>query len=216
MRRLTLVTALLAAAVTARASDGEARDTRADPEWTAALYVDAYVPSGEKAYLVPTVFADRGPLHLEARWNYEDLDTASLFAGRTFALGGEGTFVKLTPMVGAVLGRVNGAAPGLEVEAGWGRFAYWLEAEYVLDFADSSGNYLYTWSELTFFALDWLWLGGSVQRLKPVATATALDVGPMIGVGRPERTRLGWSLSFYAYGLAKPEQTYLLTGALTF
>jgi hypothetical protein len=194
----------------------EAPGAEAKPEWAAALYVDAYLPAGEDLYVMPTLFADRGPLHLEARWNYEDVDTASLFAGWTFGFGTEDTFVKLTPMLGGVFGNVNGAAPGLEVEAAWARLAYWLEAEYVLDFEDSSANFLYTWSELNVYALDWLWLGGSVQRIKPVETETELDVGPMIGVGQPEGDRLGWSLSFYAYGVTKDEPTYLLTGALMF
>jgi hypothetical protein len=212
MTRIALAAALVLGALPcARAV---ADDAQAASAWSTALYLDGYFVSGEKGYMVPTLFADRGPLHLEARYNYEALDTASLFAGWSFDLGEEGRSLRLTPMVGGAFGDVKGVAPGLEIEAEWGRVAYWLEAEYLFDVGDSSASYLYTWSELNVYALRWLWLGASVQRLKVVQTATELDVGPMVGVGN--RGVPGWSLSFYAYGLTRSTPTYLLTAAVMF
>jgi hypothetical protein len=184
------------------------------PPWTAALYVDSYFLPGESGYFVPTLFADRDALHLEARWNYEDFDTLSLWGGWGFTFGGEERYAKLTPMVGAVAGATSGVAPGLEIDARWGRVTYWLEAEYVFDLKDSAGNYLYTWSELYVTVVPWLWLGGSLQRLKVVDSPNEVDVGPMIGVGNPGPH--GWSISAYAYGLTRSSPTWLVTGALLF
>lgn len=203
-----LLLAVAAPVATARAeAPAEAR-----PQWSAALYVDAYAQPDEDVFVIPTLFADRGPLHLEVRYNYEAEDTTSLWAGWAFELGGEERWLRLTPMLGGVAGDVNGVAPGLEVEAQWGRVAYWLEAEYLLDLEDSAGNYLYTWSELTVSIVPWLWAGGSLQRLRVVETPTEVDVGPMVGAGKPG----SWSLSFYAYGIATSAPSYLLTGALEF
>jgi len=190
----------------------ETPGAEAGTAWKPALYVDAYKVPEEDGYVVPTIFLDRGPLHLEGRYNYEDFDTASLHAGWGFTFGGEEKFAKLTPMLGGVFGNVNGMAPGLEIEARWGRVAYWLESEYLIDFEDSAGSYLYTWSELNFYALDWLWLGGSLQRFKALQSPTEVDVGPMIGAGRPGSP--GWGVSFYAYGLTRSAPTYLLTLAV--
>jgi hypothetical protein len=116
-------------------------------------------------------------------------------------------------MLGGVFGNVNGVAPGLEVEARWGRLAYWLEAEYLIDLQDSSADYLYTWSELNFYALQWLWLGASFQRLKVVQTPTEVDVGPMVGFGKPGTP--GWSVSLYAYGITATPW-YMATVAIQF
>ncbi len=210
MRRKVL--ALVITLPLGAAAQSQPLDAAPKPAWAATLYVDGYFQSGERAYAVPTLFLDRGALHLEPRYNYEDFDTGSLFAGWAFTFGDEERYAKVTPMLGAVLGNVNGVAPGLEVEARWGRVAYWLEGEYLVDLKDSAGNYLYTWSELNVYALDWLWLGASVERMKPVQTATEVSVGPMVGVGQPGR----WSVSGYAYGLTEPTPTFLVTGAWTF
>ena len=206
---LGLVLPILPALARAEAPAAEAREP-----WSTAFYLDAYLQAGEDATFVPTVFADRGSLHLEARYNYEDAKTGSLFAGWAFPFGAEERSLKLTPMVGGVLGNTDGVAPGLEVEARWGRVGYWLEAEYLIDVNDSSASYLYTWSELTFSVVPWLWFGGSLQRLKSIETPTEVDVGPMVGVGKLGAP--GGSFSFYVYGLRTSTQTYLLTGAAQF
>ncbi len=212
MRRLALtLLGLLAAA----AGPGRADDAAVErPPWTAALYVDGYFVPGESGTFIPTLFVDRDALHLEARWNYEDVDTLSLWGGWGFTFGGEERYAKLTPMVGAVAGATSGVAPGLEIDARWGRLTYWLEAEYVFDLKDSAGSYLYTWSELYVTVVPWLWVGGSVQRLKVIESPNELDVGPMIGVGNPGPR--GWYVSGYAYGLTRSSPTWLVTGALLF
>lgn len=45
-------------------------------------------PPEADAYGSAILRADRGPLHLEARYNYEGIDTGSVFAGWTFVVGG--------------------------------------------------------------------------------------------------------------------------------
>ncbi len=210
MRRIVL--SLIVTLPLGAVAESNPLDAAPKPEWTTSAYVDGYFQSGEQGYLVPTLFVDRGALHLEPRYNYEDFDTGSLFAGWAFTFGDAQRYAKLTPMLGAVFGKLNGVAPGLEVEARWGRVAYWLESEYVFDLKDSSGNFLSTWSELNVYALEWLWLGASVERLKPVHMKTEVGVGPMLGVGKPGR----WSLSGYAYGLTEPAPLFLVTGAYQF
>jgi hypothetical protein len=210
--------AILALIVTAAAAPAAVRAQAADagqkPAWSTSFYLDGYFQPDAAAFFVPTLFADRGRLHLEARYSYEDFDTASLWAGWAFTFGGDERYAKLTPMVGGVFGNTNGVAPGLEVEAKWGRFSYWLEAEYLLDLSDSAASYLYTWSEGYVSVVPWLWAGASVQRLRVVDSPRELDVGPMIGVGKPGAP--GWSLSLYAYGLTTSTTTWLVTGAAAF
>jgi hypothetical protein len=210
-RRFALVLGMTVPLLAAAAGPEAAAES---PAWKPALYVDAYFQSGESAYAVPTVFMDREALHLEARYNYEAFDTASLFGGWAFRFGGEERYLKLTPMAGAVFGSVNGLAPGLEIEARWWRISYWLESEYFFDLGDTSASYLYTWSELFVNVVPWLWLGGSLQRIKAVQTATEVDVGPMVGLGKPGTP--GWSVSGYVYGLTRSDPVFLTTVAVQF
>jgi hypothetical protein len=206
---VALATALAPAAPRAEGSEGA--PNRA---WAFALYLDGIVHEDSTGTLVPTVFADRNALHLEARYNYEDLRTASLWVGYAFTFGDEAAYLKLTPMGGAVVGQTHGVAPGLEVEARWSRLAYWLEAEYLFDFADSTANNLYTWSELDLYLVPWLWVGASVQRLHDLGSPRSLEAGPAIGFGKPGAP--GWSLTFYAYGLARGAPWFLGTLAVLF
>jgi len=182
--------------------------------WRFAAYVDGYLDPEESTQFVPTVFADHGALHLEARYNYEDFDTGSLFAGWAFRHGGTDDYLKLTPMAGVFVGRSNGVAPGLEIEARWWRLAYWFESEYTFNVEDSSEDFFYTWSELNLYVAPFVWVGGSLQRLKLVDTPREVDVGPMIGFGNVGTPHV--SLSLYGYGLGTSSRWFLATVGVEF
>jgi len=210
--RAVLLILLLTSLPCRGAAQAPAGDTPAG--WNFATYVDGYFPSGEEAYFVPTVFADRGALHLEARYNYEDFDTGSLFAGWVIGVGGTEEYLKLTPMAGVFLGSSNGVAPGLEIEARWRRLAYWFESEYTFNLDASEDDFFYTWSELNLYLAPFVWIGGSLQRLKPVDTPREVDFGPMVGFGNVGAPHV--SLSLYGYGLGTASRGFLATVGVEF
>ena len=88
-----------------------------ETSWSFSLSAYTYIVPDD-VYVQPTARADRGRLHLEARYNYEELETLSVFAGWTFASEGE-LEASLTPMLGLVAGETDGLAPGLEFDLGW-------------------------------------------------------------------------------------------------
>src|SRR5687767_10575684 len=79
--------------------------------WTFSLSAYTYIVPDDREYVQPTLRVDRGWLHLEARYNYEDLDTASVWLGYNWSIG-EAVTLDLTPMIGGVFGDTNGVAPG--------------------------------------------------------------------------------------------------------
>ena len=95
----------------------------------------------------PTVTFDRDWLHLEARYNYENLDTGSAWVGYNFS-GGEKLAWEFTPMLGGVFGNTTGIAPGYKGSLSWWKLELYSEGEYVFDTGDSSESFFYTWSEL--------------------------------------------------------------------
>lgn len=107
--------------------------------------------------------ADYRKLHLEARYNYEDQKTVSVFAGRRFANAGKFQWA-ITPMLGIIMGNKDGIAPGLELEATYKKLEFYSETEYVIDFAGNENNFLYTWSELSYTPIEVLNVGVSFQR----------------------------------------------------
>src|SRR5262245_16708562 len=96
--------------------------------WTFGAAAYSYFVPGDRDYVQPTVTADRGALHFEARYNYEALDTGSLWAGWNFA-GGEELSWEVTPMLGGVIGEVDGVAPGYKGKLGWRRVALYSQGE---------------------------------------------------------------------------------------
>jgi len=140
--------------------------------WTFSALLDGYFVPGEQGYADPIFTADHNWLHLEARYNYEDLNTGSFFVGYNFNLKPQKIDITLTPMLGGVFGRTDGIAPGFELSLTRNKFNFWAGGEYVFDTKDHSGSYFYTWPQLTYTPVDWLHVGLVAQRTQAIQTDT--------------------------------------------
>jgi len=135
------------------------------PGWTFSATGMYYSLRDQSDFLLVTAAAERGPLHFEARHNYEALDSSSLFAGWKFS-GGESLTYSLTPILGVVFGATQGVAPGFEVSAAYGMVDFYTEAEYMYDTKVKEDSFTYAWSELGFSPRNWLRLGLVGQRTR--------------------------------------------------
>jgi hypothetical protein len=153
-------------------------DSLSFSEWNFSAETDLYFT--DPFIFLPIFIADKGNLHLEARYNYEDLKTFSGWVGYNF-FGGEDFEYFITPMIGAAVSRTDGIAPGLEITLGYAGFELYSESEYLFDFASSEYNFFYSWSDLTYSPLDWLWFGLSGQRTKLYETEVEIDRGLILG-----------------------------------
>jgi hypothetical protein len=140
----------------------------------------AYFPPETGAYLQPTLAADREWLHLEARYNYEALETGSAWFGYNFS-GGDKLAWEFAPMLGGVFGKLTGVAPGYHGSLRWRRLELYSEGEYVIDTADSSASYFYNWSELTFSLLDRFWVGVVMQHTHVYQSDREIQRGLLAG-----------------------------------
>lgn len=178
------------AALAVLLADGTARAQAAGGKpWSFSASAYTYVLPDDANYVQPTLAADRGWLHLEGRFNYEDLDTGSVWCGYNFSAGGTVT-LDIAPMVGVVFGNTNGLAPGYRGALGWRWFTLSSETEYVISTGESADSFLYTWSELEFAPEDWCRLGVVIQRTKAYATEFDIQRGFFAGVsyGRADVT----------------------------
>jgi hypothetical protein len=152
-----------------------------EKKWTFSLSAYWYIVEDDEDYVQPTVRADYDWLHLEARYNYEDQDTTSVWVGYNFSFGDKLT-LDFTPMIGGVLGRTEGVAPGYEVTLAWRGFELYSEGELLIDTEDSSDSFFYTWSELTWSPVEWLRVGVVIQRTKAYDSDFDIQRGLMVGV----------------------------------
>jgi len=142
-------------------------------------------------FVLPIIKADKNKLHLESRYNYEDMKTVSFFAGYNFS-GGNKIEYTITPMLGAVLGNSDGIAPGLEMDFTLGKFELYSEMEFLFEFNDKSNSYYYNWSELTFAPKDWLWGGITVQRTRLYETSLGVQRGILAGISWKKASVTGY------------------------
>jgi hypothetical protein len=133
------------------------------PAWAYSVTGSYYAFRDLKDFVVGVATAERGPLHIEARYNYEALDSGSLFAGWKFS-GGEKLTYEVTPILGAVFGQKEGIAPGFEAAVAYDITDLYVEAEYVRDLDAREDSFTYAWSELGFSFLEWLRFGLVGQR----------------------------------------------------
>ena len=152
-----------------------------EPGWSFSASVYTYILPEDDDYAQPTITADHGWLHLEARYNYEDLETASVWMGYNFSLGSKLT-LDFTPMIGRVFGNTAGVAPGYHLTLGWWRLELYSESEYVFVTSDRTESFFYSWSELTLSPLDWLRAGLVVQRTRAYESELDIQRGFVVGL----------------------------------
>ena len=151
------------------------------PAWSLRASATVYMPPDEENYVQPTVAADRGALHLEGRYNYEDRNSVSGFAGWNFEFG-ETVTVQLTPMFGGVVGDTDAVIPALEGGVAWKFLEFYLEGEYVIDVESRENRFLYNWSEASVWFTEWIRAGLVTQRTRAYQTPRDTQRGPLVGV----------------------------------
>jgi hypothetical protein len=163
------VAAVLLAAMTCNAQEGgittAPSSTVNAPGWAYSITGSYYSFRNQDDFVLAVATAEKGPLHLEARYNYEAQDSGSLFVGWKFSGGTKLTW-ELTPILGAVFGQMEGIAPGFEAAIGYSIVDFYTETEYVRDLEVRQDSFTYSWNELGFSPLEWLRFGLVSQRTK--------------------------------------------------
>lgn len=173
MKKIVL---LLLAIVPVKLFAQEGQIDSAGSAWKFSAWAEMFILPGEEDFFNPTFYARHKNLHLEGRYNYEDRNTASFWAGRRFPFG-EGVKFVLVPMAAVVVGNTNGLAPGLEGEIMYRKFDFYAESEYVFDLESKEGNFFYMYSELAIRPIKPLRTGLIAQRTKLFETKFEVNRG---------------------------------------
>jgi hypothetical protein len=181
MKAAAIVAALAAALACSAAGAEEGAGRRAappeKPSWEFALTAYPTDVRGGDNYTSGIGVADRGPLHLEARYNYESIGARSAYVGWTFS-GGEGITWEVTPLLGGAWGSLHAFVPAVEASVSWRQFDFYVEAEAVRDQREQSDSYFYAWSELGYRPAEWLRFGLVAQRTRAYGGERDIQRGP--------------------------------------
>ena len=184
VRCTALALALLAAcrmhAQQAPPNSSATPEPAAQVPWKISITVDGYALPDHDSYVNPNVTADHGWLHLEARYNYENLRTGSVWFGYNVSVGKK-LVLNVTPMVGGVFGQTTGIAPGCAASLSYERVNLSISNEYVFDLIEHTRSFYYGWPEVTYSLTDWLRVGAVAQRTKAFHTKLDTQRGLLVG-----------------------------------
>jgi hypothetical protein len=192
-----------------RAQDQSQQESAASP-WSYFLNVTGYLVPNDVSYASPAFTADRKWLHLEGRYNYEDLKTGSLWAGYNLNCG-EKVSLSVTPMLGAVFGNSNGIAPGYEFLLAYRKFELSSEGEYVYSPRDSHQSFFYSWDEFVYSPTGWFHAGLVTQHTRAYKSGLDEQRGFSVGVAHKET-----DFTVYTFNAGWADPTIALSLSRTF
>jgi len=180
----TLLIASVAARTAAQSADAGSSSSREPPgqseTWSGRGLASFYALPDAANYLQPTAVADRDALHLELRYNYEAQNSVSGFVGRNVAFG-TAVVLRMTPMLGAVVGDTTGIVPALELDLAWNRLEFYTEGEFVIDVTHPSDRFLYSWSETSVWITNRIRTGVVTQRTRAYRAGRDIQPGLLLG-----------------------------------
>lgn len=118
--------------------------------------------SGENPTVIPQAWIYIKDYYLEARYNYEDVKTVSLYFGKSFSVNKKVDF-EIIPMLGLVYGEFKGLSPGFNLSFEYKRFHSSTECQYTIDFEDNGNSFFWDWSNFYMRIHENISLGCAIQ-----------------------------------------------------
>lgn len=168
-------------------------------------YVDNPGPSPTPSILVPRLYyRSTGSWYGEARYNYEEVKTFSLYAGRTFSKQDSLSW-SLTPVAGILLGKLKGNAAGLNIAVNDGKWYFSSAVQAVFSWENKQYNFIYSWSELGYQATPHLYTGLVLQQTSLYDMHTKWEPGVQIGI-----LVYKWTFPVYAFNPMGKDRRFVI------
>ena len=165
----------------------------------------SYVGAGQAGALVPVAhFKTNSNWYAEARYNYDELNTFSLYAGRTFS-GERNLAYSITPMIGGMAGRSRGGSFALNTEFDFRGFNFSSQSQYSINADNRIYNYFFSWSELSYQPLQWLYAGVSLQNTQMYRSLSLNEPGILVGLSYKQ-----WNLPVYSFNPFADERYFVV------
>jgi hypothetical protein len=166
----------------------------------------SFLGGGQTSLLAPVAhYQTSKKWYAEARYNYEDIRTFSLYAGRVFS-GKDDLSWSVIPMIGGMAGKMTGGSVGLNSVFSYGKFNFSSEAQYSVSAASRLDNFFYNWSELWYEPFDWIYTGVALQHTRMFASNSLVDPGVLLGFSYHQ-----WSFPLYSFNPLS-NQRYFVVG----
>jgi hypothetical protein len=141
----------------------------------------SFLSKGQPYTWMPVFHYETGEgMYTEIRYNYEALQTFSVYGGWTFK-GGKDFQFSSTPMLGVSAGKFSGVSLANNTEAEWSKFYFSSQSQYSFGVNGRNKNFFFNWSELGFVFSDMFYTGIALQYTRE-RECQAADPGFVAGL----------------------------------
>lgn len=140
----------------------------------------------------------------EARYNFDELNTFSLYAGKKFT-GGSNLSWEATPLIGGLMGQMTGGSLGMNFGMGYKRLFFLSQSQYSFSLQHIDDKFFYNWSEMGVEATNWFYAGLALQQTNIYRTEGRMEPGCMIGF-----SVRNWTIPLYAFNTSEQERYFVL------
>ena len=163
-----------------------------------------YVNEKEMIDVVPICsYRTRTKGYVEARYNYEDVNSFSLYVGKVIE-GGDKITYAIVPMLGVVVGKFKGGSAGANVDIELGKLFFNTQSQYTFSVIDRSSNYIFSWSEMGYQPLTWFYFGVTTQ-VTYQSNYLLTEPGIVLGF-----TKGKWTFPLYSYNSLSDNRYFVL------
>jgi hypothetical protein len=139
------------------------------------------ISAGSSLTWMPVLhYVNKHRWYTEARYNYEDINTGSVYVGKNISGGKKMTYT-LTPMAGIIFGQYKGFAAAMNFELSCSKLFFSGQFQYSINKTNSANNYFYNWSELSWQFYERLYGGLSIQQTAMYRGKLKTSAGLLIG-----------------------------------
>lgn len=176
----------------------------------AGVYNSIEWSAEDQILVIPQVWFYYKNYYIEARYNYEDIKTASFYFGRAFSFDKKAA-IEITPMIGGVIGNTNGISPALNFQLEYKRFSTSTQSQYTFDLKDSNNNFFWDWTNFYISINQNIGLGGAFQVFRTKSGDHIYNLGPMLRFQHNS-----FAFETYAYNLWEQHPVWSLAIEYTF
>ncbi len=163
-----------------------------------------YTGVGEPSFVPKIYYQSAKNWYGEIRYNYEEFQTVSIDAGKTFSNNTAFSY-SVTPLAGMVFGKLNGGNVGSNISLNYKNIFFSSESQFTFSVEKTTENFFFDWSELGYQLNKFFYAGVALQFTHPFEIKNKWQPGFMVGV-----TYNQWTIPFYAFNPGAVNENFVV------
>lgn len=143
--------------------------------------------------------------YAEARYNYDAVNSLSIYTGKTFERKSKLSF-SLNTIAGIVTGGFKGGSIAVNADAEYKKLSFSLQSQYTFSVENKSLNYIYMWSDISCQIFNYLSAGISLQQTNGNNTEVIVEKGFFVKAASGK-----WTIPLYFFNPFNNER-YIVLG----